>query len=87
MPSAPAAPVLQAYLLGVLDFEAALSLQRRLVYHVAGDRGTAALVLCDHALSWQGQVDQATGLRRSAGSLHDRVRIVYKWQKEWGRTR
>jgi lipoyl(octanoyl) transferase len=39
---------LQAYLLGAVDFEAALALQRRLVYHVAGDRGRAALVLCEH---------------------------------------
>lgn len=40
---------LQAYLLGTLDFECALALQRRLVYEVAGDRSQAALVLCEHA--------------------------------------
>src|SRR5579885_658872 len=39
---------LQAYLLGTVDFEAALALQRHLVYHVGGDRGRAALVLCEH---------------------------------------
>jgi lipoyl(octanoyl) transferase len=42
------APVLQAYLLGSVDFDAALTLQRYLVYQVAGDRGSAALVLCEH---------------------------------------
>jgi lipoyl(octanoyl) transferase len=39
---------LQAYLLGAVDFEAALALQRRLVYHVSGSRTSAALVLCEH---------------------------------------
>src|SRR5262245_61745678 len=45
---APADSVLQVYLLGAVDFEAALSLQRRLVYEVTGDRACAALVLCEH---------------------------------------
>jgi lipoyl(octanoyl) transferase len=40
--------VLQAYLLGTVEFEAALALQRQLVYHVTGDRDRAALVLCEH---------------------------------------
>jgi lipoyl(octanoyl) transferase len=39
---------LQAFLLGSVEFEAALALQRRLVYNVAGDRGNACLVLCAH---------------------------------------
>ena len=39
---------LQAYLLGATDFEAALAFQRRLVYEVAGDRSTGALLLCEH---------------------------------------
>jgi lipoyl(octanoyl) transferase len=41
--------VLQAYLLGTVDFEAALLLQRRLVYDVSGDRSQAALILCEHS--------------------------------------
>jgi lipoyl(octanoyl) transferase len=45
---ASADPVLQAYLLGLVDFEDALALQRRLVYQVSGDRSSAALVLCEH---------------------------------------
>jgi lipoyl(octanoyl) transferase len=43
-----AGAVLQAYLFGSVDFEAALALQRRLVYTVAGDRENAFLVLCEH---------------------------------------
>jgi lipoyl(octanoyl) transferase len=45
---AAAEPALQVYLLGQVDFDAALSLQRRLVYEVAGNRGSAGLVLCEH---------------------------------------
>lgn len=41
-------PTLQAYLLGSVEFDAALALQRSLVYHVAGERDSAALVLCEH---------------------------------------
>jgi lipoyl(octanoyl) transferase len=39
---------LQAFLLGSVEFEAALALQRRLVYNVAGDRDSACLILCEH---------------------------------------
>jgi lipoyl(octanoyl) transferase len=45
---APADTVLQVYLLGSVDFEAAVALQRRLAYEVAGDRLRAALILCEH---------------------------------------
>jgi lipoyl(octanoyl) transferase len=40
--------VLQVYMLGLVEFEAALALQRRLVYQVTGDRTTSALILCEH---------------------------------------
>ncbi len=40
--------VLQIYLLGVVDFEAALLFQRRLHYEVMGNRQQAALILCEH---------------------------------------
>jgi lipoyl(octanoyl) transferase len=40
--------VLQVYLLGTVDFEAMLRAQRHLVYDVAGDRGRAVLILCEH---------------------------------------
>jgi lipoyl(octanoyl) transferase len=47
----PEAPgrTLQLYLLGCVEFEAALSLQHRLVYEVASDRRRAALLLCEHS--------------------------------------
>jgi lipoyl(octanoyl) transferase len=42
-------PWLEVYLLGLLEFEEALRLQRRLVYEVSGASGKlAALVLCEH---------------------------------------
>ena len=40
--------VLQVYMLGLVEFEAALALQRQLVYQVTGDRNTAAVILCEH---------------------------------------
>lgn len=46
--AAGAGPALQVYLLGPVEFEAALALQRLLVYHVGGSRDQAALVLCEH---------------------------------------
>jgi lipoyl(octanoyl) transferase len=46
--AADANPLLQVYLLGLVDFEAALALQRRLVYEVAGRRASAAMILCEH---------------------------------------
>ncbi len=39
---------LSAYLLGSLDFDTLLALQRRLVYDTAGDRDSASLILCEH---------------------------------------
>jgi lipoyl(octanoyl) transferase len=40
---------LSVYLLGAVDFEAALAFQRRLAYEVAGNRDSGALLLCEHA--------------------------------------
>jgi lipoyl(octanoyl) transferase len=42
------AGALSAFLLGRLDFDTLLSLQRRLVYDIAGERDSGALILCDH---------------------------------------
>ncbi len=39
---------LRAYLLGRLEFEALIGLQRRLVYEVGGGPETGALIVCDH---------------------------------------
>jgi lipoyl(octanoyl) transferase len=40
--------VLNAYLLGRLDFDELLALQRRLVYEVAGNRSAGVLLICEH---------------------------------------
>lgn len=40
---------LQAYLLGAVDFESTLLLQRRLHYDVTGNRDRAALIVCEHS--------------------------------------
>src|SRR3954447_4590555 len=40
-------PPLEVYMLGLVDFDDAQRLQRRLVYDL-GDRGGASLVLCEH---------------------------------------
>lgn len=47
MTPAPESPSLEVYLLGLVDFEEAQRLQRRLVFDL-GERGGAALVLCEH---------------------------------------
>ena len=40
--------VLQAYLLGTLDFDRTLALQRRLAYDATGEVPAPAVVICDH---------------------------------------
>jgi lipoyl(octanoyl) transferase len=40
--------VLRVYLLGQVEFESALALQRVLAYEAAGERSSAALLLCEH---------------------------------------
>jgi lipoyl(octanoyl) transferase len=40
--------VLRVYLLGSVEFEAALTLQRTLAFHAAEERRSASLVLCEH---------------------------------------
>ncbi len=44
----PEGSALRIYLLGMVDFEAALLLQRTLAFEMAGQRDSAALVLCEH---------------------------------------
>lgn len=39
---------LQVYLLGVVEFEAAQALQRRMTYQVGGQRSAGVLMLCEH---------------------------------------
>jgi lipoyl(octanoyl) transferase len=47
-PAATADTTLQVYLLGSVDFDDLMRLQRRLVYEVSGDRSRAVMVLCEH---------------------------------------
>jgi lipoyl(octanoyl) transferase len=47
MKAVPQSPPLEVYLLGLVDFEDAQRLQRRLVYD-AGEFGGGSLVLCEH---------------------------------------
>lgn len=39
---------LRTYLLGTLEFETFLALQRRLLYDTSGDRSAGSLIVCDH---------------------------------------
>jgi lipoyl(octanoyl) transferase len=70
---------LQAYLLGPVEFEAALALQRLLVYQVAGDRADAALLLCEHPpLVTVGRQGSRAHLLCEPDELHAR-----RWQVRW----
>ena len=70
---------LQAYLLGGVDFEAALTLQRRLHFDVAGDRSQAALVVCEHApLITVGRHGSRRHLHIDAGDTRAR-----QWPVRW----
>ncbi len=73
------AHVLQAYLLGTVDFEAALLLQRRLHYDIAGDRDQAALIVCEHeALITVGRQGSRRHLLLDPADLHAR-----QWRIRW----
>ncbi len=62
--------LLAAYLLGGLDFDAIVALQRRLAYDVSGDRDTAALILFDHPTGITiGREGSATHIRPNPQNL------------------
>src|SRR5262245_5936839 len=70
---------LQAYLLGTVEFETALLLQRRLHFDVAGDRNQAALIVCEHApLITVGRHGSRRHLLTDAEELHSRG-----WRVRW----
>lgn len=51
-PRTPAPPALAAHLLGLIDFDACLALQHRLVYEAAGRvDGQITLLVCEHPLA------------------------------------
>jgi lipoyl(octanoyl) transferase len=75
----PGGPVVRAYLLGTLDFETALALQRRLVYEVSGDRSQAVLLLCEHPpLITVGRQGSRAHLYCEPHELHAR-----EWEVRW----
>ena len=72
-------PALQVYLLGSVDFDAVLALQRRLVYQIGGNRTAAALVLCEHPpLVTIGRDGSWAHLRCEPGELKAR-----QWPVRW----
>lgn len=81
-PHRPAA--LQAYLLGTLDFEDALRLQRRLHYEITGDRERAALLLCEHPpLVTVGRQGSHAHLRLDAHERGERA-VPLRWVNRGG---
>ena len=79
-PLSPSADLaLQTYLLGSVDFQAALAWQRRLVYQVGGDRSCAALILCEHPpLITVGREGSRAHIRCDSEELHAR-----HWGVRW----
>jgi lipoyl(octanoyl) transferase len=78
-PGTAADTALQAYLLGTVDFDAALALQRLLVYQVTGDRDAAALVLCEHPpLITVGRQGSRSHILYEPEELHAR-----RWPVRW----
>jgi lipoyl(octanoyl) transferase len=75
----PPGRALSAYLLGTLEFDALLALQRRLVYDIGGDRTSAAIVLCDHPPGISvGREGSRTHVRPDPEQLHTRG-----WPVRW----
>jgi lipoyl(octanoyl) transferase len=72
-------PELQVYLLGSVDFEAALTLQRALLYEVTGDRRRAALILSEHPpVITVGRHGSWTDIRCEPQELQAR-----RWRTRW----
>lgn len=75
----PLGSALRVYLLGVVEFEAALTLQHTLAFEVAGQRDTAALVLCEHPpLITVGREGSPADLRCDFAELRAR-----RWPLRW----
>jgi lipoyl(octanoyl) transferase len=72
-------PALQAYLLGRVEFQAALAFQRRLAYQAAGDRTQAALIICEHPpIITVGRQGSRTDIHYEPEDLSSR-----QWQIRW----
>jgi lipoyl(octanoyl) transferase len=70
---------LQIYLLGSVEYESGLALQRRLVYDVAGDKSQNVLVVCEHS--------PAISMGRQASWTHvrwDPEELLHRrWRTRW----
>jgi lipoyl(octanoyl) transferase len=71
--------VLQAYLLGSVEFEAALAFQRRLVYQVSGDRSSSFLVMCEHS----GLITVGREGSRAHISFEPEELVARQWRVRW----
>jgi lipoyl(octanoyl) transferase len=72
-------PVLQAYLLGTVEFEAALALQKFLVYQTVAARDTATLLLCEHPpLITVGRLGSRAHILCEPEEL-----VARRWQVRW----
>lgn len=70
---------LQVYLLGCVDFDVFLALQRLLQYEIRGDRRRAALVLCEHPpMISVGRQGSRAHIRLDDEELHHR-----HWALRW----
>ncbi len=68
---------LQVYLLGVVDFDAALRFQRRLQFEVGDQRTAAALIICEHPPTISvGRLGSHAHLRNELGAARFPVRWV-----------
>jgi lipoyl(octanoyl) transferase len=70
---------LAAYLLGEVEFDLLLSLQRRLIYDVSGDVGDGAMVICEHSCG--------ITVGREGSLLHIRLSprelVAREWSVRW----
>jgi lipoyl(octanoyl) transferase len=75
---------LQVYLLDLVDFDAMLALQRRLVFDVSGDREQAILLLCEHPpLISVGRQGSRAHIQMDPRELHHRGWTV-RWVNRGG---
>jgi lipoyl(octanoyl) transferase len=84
-PASPLAGALEVYLLGLVEFDAALALQERLMRDVAGgDDGRGALLICEHPpLITVGREGSRAEIRCSQEELTAR-QITVRWLNRGG---
>lgn len=82
--SLPSSVALRIYLMGVVDFDALLRLQRRLVYEVSSDRSQGALILCEHPATISvGREGSSSHIQLDPRELHWRG-IAVRWVNRGG---